>query len=456
MSWNNILLNYVKQFFLKGHKRTALAKKNIAISLFIKGISIVINLLLVPLTINFVNPSQYGIWLTLSSIIIWFGYFDIGFGNGLRNKFAEAKATNKFEEARKYVSTTYASIIIIFSILWCLFFVVNSYIDWTKILNTSIEFKSELSRLALIVFSFFCLQMVFKIINTVVIADQKPYISAVLNVLGQILTLILMFILIKTTDEGTLIYLSLALGFSPIIILFISSLYLYSDKYKFYKPSIKYVDFSCVKEIMNVGMNFFVIQIALIFVYETNNIIIAQVGGPKDVTIFNIAYKYLSISFMVFSIIMSPFWSAFTDAYAKKEYDWMKKTVKNLRFSSYILISSLIVLVFLAKYFYPMWIGDSVRIPFTITIVVAVYVAILIVLGANNQILNGIGKIRVQILTYSFAAIFHIPLSLYLGKLYGTEGVLFSAIIFFSIVCLFSIKQVNLLVNKRAKGIWNK
>jgi O-antigen/teichoic acid export membrane protein len=453
---NNKILNYINQFLLKGHKRSVEAKKNIAISLFIKGISIVINLLLVPLTINFVNPSQYGIWLTLSSIVIWFGYFDIGFGNGLRNKFAEAKASKEYEEARKYVSTTYAIIIIIFTILWCLFFVMNSYIDWTKILNTSIELKNELSRLSIIVFSFFCLQMVFKIINTVVVADQKPAIAAILNVLGQILTLILIFILLKTTNEGTLIYLSLALGFSPVIVLFISSIYLYSDKYKFYKPSIKYVDFSCVKEIMNVGISFFVIQIAVIFVYETNNIIIAQVGSPKDVTIFNIAYKYLSVSFMIFSIIMSPFWSAFTDAYAKKEYDWMKRTVKKLRYMSYILISSLIILVFSAKYIYPIWIGDSVIIPFTITLVVAFYVAILIVLGANNQILNGIGKIRVQIITYSFASVFHIPLALYLGKLYGTEGVLFSAVIFFSIICLFSIKQVNLLVNKRAKGIWNK
>ena len=54
-----------------------------------------ISLLLVPLTIDYLNPTQYGIWITLMSVIAWFNFFDIGLGNGLRNKFATAKAENK-------------------------------------------------------------------------------------------------------------------------------------------------------------------------------------------------------------------------------------------------------------------------------------------------------------------------------------------------------------------------
>lgn len=45
--------------------------KNISVSLFMRAASILASLLLVPLTINYVNPTQYGIWLALSSIIGW-------------------------------------------------------------------------------------------------------------------------------------------------------------------------------------------------------------------------------------------------------------------------------------------------------------------------------------------------------------------------------------------------
>ena len=113
--------SFVINLINKGHSRSVKAKKNIIASFFIKGISIAISLILVPLTINYINPSRYGIWLTLSSIVGWFSFFDIGLTQGLRNKFAEAKAKGDDNLAQIYVSTTYAILAIIFFIV-CFFF----------------------------------------------------------------------------------------------------------------------------------------------------------------------------------------------------------------------------------------------------------------------------------------------------------------------------------------------
>src|ERR1035437_4497067 len=148
----------------KGHHRSVKAKKNIIASFFIKGLSIAISLVLVPLTIHYVNPTQYGIWLTLSSIIAWFSFFDIGFGYGLRNKFAEALAKGEEELARIYVSTTYAILCIIIGIVRILFLCINPFINWAKLLNTTQEMAGELSTLAGIVFIFFCLRFIFQLV----------------------------------------------------------------------------------------------------------------------------------------------------------------------------------------------------------------------------------------------------------------------------------------------------
>ncbi len=59
------------------HERTFNVGKNILFSFILKGISIIISFLLVPLTIDYLNPSEYGIWLTLSSILGWINLFDI-------------------------------------------------------------------------------------------------------------------------------------------------------------------------------------------------------------------------------------------------------------------------------------------------------------------------------------------------------------------------------------------
>ena len=99
-------LSSIKKFF-SGEERSVKIKKNITALVFLKGISVIIAFLLVPMTLHYLNSVQYGIWLTLSSIVAWMVYFDFGLGNGLRNKLAEALAQSDFELAKSYVSTAY-------------------------------------------------------------------------------------------------------------------------------------------------------------------------------------------------------------------------------------------------------------------------------------------------------------------------------------------------------------
>ena len=44
-----------------------------------KGGTILISLILVPMTLSYLNPYEYGIWLTLSSTLAWIYTFDIGY-----------------------------------------------------------------------------------------------------------------------------------------------------------------------------------------------------------------------------------------------------------------------------------------------------------------------------------------------------------------------------------------
>ena len=79
-------------FIKSSSGRTQKAQKNILGMLLIKICNIIINLAYVPLLINSLNQDRYGIWLTITTIVSWIAFFDIGLGNGLRNKLAESIA----------------------------------------------------------------------------------------------------------------------------------------------------------------------------------------------------------------------------------------------------------------------------------------------------------------------------------------------------------------------------
>jgi hypothetical protein len=45
-----------KSFFSEGHERTLAVKKNALVTFFLKGASILFGLIMVPMTIDYVNP----------------------------------------------------------------------------------------------------------------------------------------------------------------------------------------------------------------------------------------------------------------------------------------------------------------------------------------------------------------------------------------------------------------
>jgi len=449
------IVNSIKVFFKEGNTRSVKAKKNILYSLFLKGISIVVGLAFVPLILNYLDAERYGIWLTLSSIVAWFSFFDIGLGNGLRNRFAEAIAINDKKLARTYISTTYAILGIIFLAILLLFFALNPFLNWQKILNTSIVGESELSLLALIVFTFFILRFFFKIIGTILVADQRPAINNSFGPIGNLLALIIIFILTKTT-EGSLLNLAAVLSIIPVIILIIVTFFFFQGDYKEYRPSFEYIDFTKSKDLLNLGFKFFYFQLAGIIFFSTINFLIAQFENQEAVTAYNIAYKYLFIINMIYAIVLTPFWSAVTDAYTRKDFIWIKNSLKKLNVFSFFMSIILILLLFASPYVYNLWIGDKIKIPFSLSFIITLYLIQQLIIAPFSTFINGFGKLKLGLYVISIKLVFFLPLAFLLGNKYGAFGLVLSMLLIQLPSMLIEPIQVFKLVNQKATGIWDK
>jgi O-antigen/teichoic acid export membrane protein len=444
-----------EDFFTKGHERTLKAKKNIAISLLLKGVNIVIGFILIPMTISYVNTTQYGIWLTLSSVISWFSFFDVGLGLGLKNKLAETNALGQKETAKIYISTTYAALTLISAIIFLTFYFLNNFLDWSKILNANNTGIRGLSNLVLIVIGCFCIQFVVQIINTVLTALHAPSKVSFINAIGQLLCLIIIYYLIKKTS-GSLLNLVLVLAGIPLIVQLLASTWLYNTSYKTFSPGIKYVNFKYAKKLLSLGGIFFILQIGALVLFQTDNIVITQLFGPKEVTTFNVTYKLFGVFEMIFTIIMTPFWSAFTDAFTKKDFVWIKETFVTMQ--KYLFILSLIIVLLLAisPFVYRLWLHDKVQVPFSLSLVVSIYIILLCWMTLNCFLLNGIGKIRLQLYLYLVSTLINIPIAIFLGKVIGLIGVpLSNSLVLIFMASILHI-QCKKIINNSATGIWNK
>lgn len=454
--WLNNISIRINIYFNRGNERSVAVKKNIAVSLVLKCISILISLQVVPLTIDYVNPTRYGIWLTLSSIIAWLSYFDLGFAHGFRNRFAEAKAKGDMKLAKEYVSTTYAVLFLLFSVILLITLVVNNYLNWSTILNIDSIYKNELSIVFSILACFLCLNIVANVFTTMLTADQKPALTSLVQMGGQVLAFGCVYLLTKTT-VGSLSALAFAFSGIPSLLLLAVSIIMFQTKrYKIVAPSLRSIRFSLTRSILGLGGQFFVIMISMLFIFQFINIILSRVQGPEAVTQYNIAFKYFNVLNMVANIILTPFWSAFTDAYIKKDYDWMRSVLKKLEKLWLLCIPALLLMVICSDFMYKLWIGDYVVISFSLSVCMAIYV--LCQTGGNVYmfLINGTSKVRLQLIVYLLFALISIPLMEYCCKHSGIEGILIVPTVAFALQTCIGRMQILKMINGTAKGIWLK
>ncbi len=452
------LWQYAINFFTKGNQRSLQAKKNIVGSLLIKGMSIAIGLVLVPLTIHYINPSQYGIWLTLSSMIAWISFFDIGFTHGLRNKFAAAKAKGDTEAARIYISTTYYYVSLIFIALWLMLLFINQFITWHSLLSLPPAMEKEVSQLAMLVFTYFCFQFIFRIINTILTADQQPAKASLIDMLGQLLGLVLIWLLTQFT-EGSLLYLGLSVGIAPVLILLIANIYFFNGKFKEYIPSLKFVRKEFAKDIMQLGLKFFVLQIAAIIQFETALFLIAHYFGTEHVTYYNIAYRYFSVLLMGFTILLGPLWSSVTDAYHRGASDWIKNAVKKYLYILVPFILGGLVMLMFSDKIYALWVGKEVasHVTFNVSLFCFLFFVTTMFASIFVYVINGIGTLRIQFFAAMAASVVFVGLSVLLIKQFhmGVEAVLISIIasnVFGYIIA--PIQYYNIFYKKSSAKIW--
>ncbi|MDR3610261.1 MAG: MATE family efflux transporter [Ignavibacteriaceae bacterium] len=437
--------------------RSGIAKKNIIASIFIKGCSVLVNLLYVPLLIKTLGKTEYGIWLILSSLVGWFSYFDIGIGNGLRNKFAEAVSQGDYRLARIFVSTAYAVVSIIFIIVGMIGIIIIPLLNWNSILNTNDISNSELISIVLIVFSFFIIRFITQLIAVILLADQKTALSSSLSLIANIVTLVVIFILNKLS-LATLLVSSFILSSVPVLVFILSSFYFFTKDYKRYKPSIYFINFSYNKQLFRLGIQFFIIQLSMIIFYSSTNLLITQFFSPDDVAVYNIGFKYFSLITMIFGIILAPMWSAITEAYAVKDYEWIKKVMKKLKIAALLLCLLVFFMLLFANKFYELWVGKIILIPIKLSAVLALTTIVYIFFSPYSIFLNGVSKIKLNTYLVILQSVLYIPVAYLLAKYYnmGISGIILAGLLCELPLRITQPLQYKLIMENRAYGIWNK
>jgi len=442
---------FVKLFKTSGHERDRLIRKNILSSYVYQFSSNLLGLLVVPLSLSYIDGEKYGIWINASIMVTWLQNMNFGMGLGMQNRVSEAMSKNDIVSARQYVSIVYKYTLIISGGLLLLGIGCSGFINWNHLFNSTID-ASQLKWTTFIAFICFIFYFILNNLNSLLFSLNKASVPKLFSLYMNIGTVILLLLIIKVSHDN-LILAAIALAAPAPLVLLGANIYYFKKKFPELQPQWKIVDKERINHVFGIGVKFFIMQLTTLAVHQSGTFIITHYLGPSEVTPFNLINRYFYFIYFIFSLAIAPYWSAFTEAYVKKEFSWIKKTIKRL-FNLALLFTLITILMYAISYFLiPVWSRHAFDIYNYHFLLIASCVSVIFILftAIISTFLNSINHLNLQLGIQIVMGILTIGLSIFFIKYlnYGSASVDVAIIIsqvVYIIVCGWDMYK---LVNRK-------
>jgi len=359
-----------------------------------KALTIVISFVSVPLTVHYLGPERYGVWLTISSILVWMAITDFGLaGNALINVLSEAHGKDDRKAAQEYTSSTVWALSAVAALFAIVSIVSFRFIPWSSVFKVSTVPSHELELACGLTLAFFIIGLPLSVQHSIYSAYQDGFLS---NAWGITINLSSLVVLVIVTNfHGGLPQLVLALSGTRTVLGLINVYYMFFKRYRWLLPVYSAVRWHCLRRLFKLGAKYFVIQLGALGMYQSQPMIITQILGPAKVLIFVVAQKIITLPMDLVYMATAPLIPAFGEAKARNNWKWIKSAYRNVTLVSVAVgVSITLAIAVVAKPLIRVWAGPEALPDTSLILWLTLYNVIGVALMASGQLLIGVEKVN--------------------------------------------------------------
>jgi len=376
------------------------------------------------LTFKYLGKNDYGIWVTIYSIISWVYLLDFGFSNVIKTKLP-ALLQDDEKTINTLISTIYVGMGGVSALIFLLYLIFNVFVSPSQFLNIDTETVNFNLVLTLnLLFSVLILFIGnFKSLFVGVIKTQIVEFSMMTVQLVIFITILVLYKGGLLAESSRLLAISLVFGLTNMVIGILFTLYFFRKNDRM-KVGWKYFDLGVLRQNTSLGLKYFIIQICMVIIFSTDYLLITKYFGVKEVANYDIVLKIFQVPMLLAITGLSPFWSIFSKNYAEKNFAWIRKTLINYNFLFIFFIIGVVLLVLIINQIIYLWMNVRFDIPMALLISISVYITMRAYTAMYNYFLNGINKINLSLWLTVFGAVINIPVCILLIKMgYGVSGI---------------------------------
>ena len=401
-------------------------------SLLSKLVVLTTTIVSVPLTYRYLGTERYGLWMTITSFVLFLGFADLGVGNGLTASIAAANGRDDRQEARREVSCGFFLLMMIATALVIGLAIFYPMIPWANLYGAKTALAGrEAGPASVVLILCTALSMPVGTVLRIQLGYQEGYIGDLWNAGGNLLALA--GIVVATHLHGSLPLLVCAVTGAPLLATTMNCMVQFFYVRPWLRPRLALFDSKAALHLASVGSLFFVQQCFGLIYYVSDYIVISRVMGAAYVANYAVLQRIFSIG-LVAQYFMLPLWPAIGEAIARCDFVWARRIVRQaIAFSIGLGIVCGAILLLLSRYLMKHWSGidlgaiDLTRLGFAVWVVLVGYVA------AMNAILNQPAVMRRHLVFFGSASIISLLLKIEFARRGSLAGVIWATTLGFGL-----------------------
>ncbi len=395
-------------------------------SIVSRVIGVACQLLQVPIVVKSLGAEAFGLWMTfvtLSGLVI---FADFGLGIGVQNRLAELFAHDSRRDraqARSFFGSAFLFLCAVGLVLALVCHLINLRLDHARLFDLRDPAVVSSARTAALVAALsFCAGFPLGLAQRLAYARQQGWACNLAQAGGSVVSLVAVavacrlgwgLVAIVVAGQGSLFLANLVLLIAQLAKLRWLAVWRYR-----LRPAL-------VRQLVGIGACFGALQVLNTILFTLPQIIISTQLGAAAVTPFNLLQRLYNLFSVVQNAFMLPLWPAYSKAKARREFDWMRRTLdRSFRATVVFCVAPMLVGAICAPWIIRLWVGHEVDgLTWMLVLALCAWNALVMLQQPYSFLLSGVSEIRRTTIYSIVSAVVALALMYALVKPLGAAGV---------------------------------
>lgn len=406
-----------------------------------KALGVAVMVLSVSLTVPYLGPERFGIWMTIASFAGMLSFLDLGVGNALTNHVAQRAVTGDPADLHQAISGGLGLLFVVGAVVGAGLYLVAAALPWSLLIKvTDPALLPEARQAAMLFAGLFGFNLFTTGIQRVFFGMQRAYEAHAANMLGSIAAIIGLWLATQRhAGIPTLLAVSLASQSGANLTL----LRPLARRGQFSLTGIARAVASEYPQLGHQSGLFFVLQIGTMVVFGADTLIISSIAGVAQVAIFGVTQRLFQFIFQPLAIINAPLWGAYADAHSRGDRTFIRSTLRrSLSLTTALAVAGGLGLLLIGEWILGEWTDGAIAAPSLLLLAFAVWTVLTAAGNAFAMFLNGCKIVGPQVLTVILLIALSLPAKIGACYLWGNIGLVAATCIAYTVTMGWSYGMV--------------